>query len=402
MNTKIILTFLTILLGIVMISSCSKAGELEVLKTVYIESGSVVDPKTIVKTNDGGFIIAGRLNEKAWVVKIDGEGNVKWRYMPPPREGVPADRQNYEYESAAVMPDDSVFLCAGVPETEEKNFGSALLLHLDKNGKVISQQYLHPEGFKGGGFGRCMPWQGGLVAVGGTVILNRRPSTPENPGAFDIKPYRWVAMFDDKGKMKWEKVVEKPKGEFSPDYQSQLQNVSDGGFIFTEEKNSFGYTTVVKVKPNGDIEEKKIERELTIALPLNGEKDIQLISRGTANIALVKLNDNLEEVSRFSENTKTPGHADIVYRLADNSFILFGLKVDNHIYDSMIMKLDKNITKEKTIIVDPEDMLSSGVKFGIMKKSDEFIAVRQATKLHNNDPKINPRLGLAIDFVKVN
>jgi hypothetical protein len=235
-------------IGAFMLPSFSApAGDISLTREVFLEKGYVPNSQVIVPTRDNGLIVAGSNHGQGWAARTDAEGNIKWRYVisRPVKPTRPSDIPTYI--SAAVMPDDSVFLCGNMPGI--KGGGSGLLTHLDKDGNVLNEQLPSPKGLSGGGLSACIASDGGLIAVGSTAILDPVQSTP-NINSYT--PTYWIVSFDVNGKVKWEKLIPVSKDIGGGDQISPLQSAPDGGFVFAARRNTIG-TEVLHISKNGDV-----------------------------------------------------------------------------------------------------------------------------------------------------
>jgi len=131
-------------------------------------TGAVLGPKAMIRADDGGFIIAGRINstQEAWATKTDAEGQVLWRYQLKVKDQLPIG-QGAEFNDIAAMPDGSSFACGQMPT--QGSYVPGLLVHLDKTGKPLSEQLLIPEHGPAHGvanFNACARWGDGVAIVG--------------------------------------------------------------------------------------------------------------------------------------------------------------------------------------------------------------------------------------------
>lgn len=390
---------------------------LSVTKTVYLEKGSVVDPLTIVRTHDNGFIIAGSIDRRdqpksAWATKTDSNGNVVWRYFVPRIDNPAYGQISYgltpHYSSVAVMPDNSAFLCGGMPGIK---VGSGLLTHLDKDGKVLSEKLISPEGLNGGGAYSCAAWRNGVLFLGGTARFERVKPTESHPLPYNQQVFYWIVFLGADGKKKWEKLVpvsEKIIG--SPNEVSQLQLTSDGGLVFVATRNGIG-SEIIHINTTGEVTASKFfDEPLRLIRPIGDDKNIGVISTTTMNssakkLVVMNLDKDLKEISRLTESQK-PAAINAAYRLPDNSLRLFGNQYDfrTRAY-AVAMELDASIRHMQTL-----DLSVGGESYWIndavpLEKPGEFATIRTAIK--PNDIGSNPtdeqldevRRGVALDFI---
>lgn len=137
-------------------ASGNPVSHIVISRETLFESGLGVDPHGIAATQDGGLVVAGTVNARAWATRIGPAGAVTWRYLFP----------NSSYAGAVQLPDDSTLLC-GV--SQGFNSMRGLLTHISAAGTLMGQEVLDPQGDDS--FGRsdirfCEPYGGGAVAVG--------------------------------------------------------------------------------------------------------------------------------------------------------------------------------------------------------------------------------------------
>jgi hypothetical protein len=388
-------------------SFSSPAGDISLTREVFLEKGYVPNPEVIVPTRDNGLIVAGSNHGQGWAARTDAEGNIKWRYVisRPVKPTRPSEIPTYI--SAAVMPDDSVFLCGNMPGI--KGSGTGLLTHLDKDGKVLSEQLLRPEGLNVGGFRSCMAWNDGVVIVGAAASFKRVEPTPSHPLPSDTEQFHWIIALDAAGKVRLEKHVPTSKNIGFGDEMSPLQPVTDGGFVFVATRNGIG-TEIVHVKPNGDIATKILDGQYEIILPTNMEKDVQLYSQSPGYVPLltrITLNDDLQETGRVA-GKKEPFTVRRAYRLPDETLVLFGSKRSTVGYknfeDAGVMKLDPTLKHSEIMTLSPRHGAYSVETSAALSKPGEFIctqSIEDYNPQQGGPPPDNAWPGVALHFVTV-
>jgi hypothetical protein len=334
----------------------SAASELTRTNEVHLKDGA--EPRVIVRTHDDGFIIAG---QSGWAARTDADGKLKWRYVARVDEPDRAAGHLAEYYGAAIMPDDSVFLCGSTPRPPGSP-SPGLLTHLDKDGQVLSEQQPFPDDNDhiGGNFSACAVSSNGLVAIGLAVkaVPNLNP-TINSPRAVTVDEYYWIVGFDADGKKKWEKREPIDKGAGS-DEMSLLANMPNGDTFITGVQNEVG-TEVLHVRSNGQIAGKKLFKgeTLTFVHPVVPDTTVQLISYTTTPITLISLDHNLQEMSRVVKNHEIGG-ANTAFRLPGQSFVLFGAK-GGHNELARVMTLDPTLEHAKTLYLEKHPGSSSWV-----------------------------------------
>ena len=416
-NLPVLFCIATFVISVLVMTHIPSAGELTVTKTVYIESGKVVEPRTIVQTHDNSFIIAGQIQVKghprsAWATKTDSDGKVAWRYLVPPRETLTDTQSGPEYFSAAVMPDDSVFLCGRMPfNPKPGNKSPGLLTHLDKDGKVLSEALIYPQNDKDTSITRlmsCMSSDDEIEVVGHAfqLAIDKEP-TGSYPTNTRFDSYI-ILRFDKWGVLKWEKLEPIDKAIVgAPDAISQLQATADGGFSFVAVRN-MTRSEVVHVTPNGDVAKKLIDVPSTMVVQTEPAKDIKMISNSTENLTRVTLDDKLHEMSSITQ-THEAGEIDLAYLLPNGSVIIFGDRYRHwgSRYSARAMVVDSNLDKETSLILGASGESYRTYAATQLEKPEEYISARSARgpSIGGNHPTEaqldKMRLGVALDFIKV-
>ncbi|MET4493569.1 hypothetical protein [Bradyrhizobium sp. LA7.1] len=330
----------------------SFAGDLAIMREVFVERGDIPNPRVIVRTHANGFVIAGNHGDKeAWATRVDAEGRIEWRYVKPVQrsfEGGP------NYSSAAVMPDDSVFLCGTYPV----NGSHGLLAHLDKAGMVLNEESLYPtDGHLAvARFDACMPWQHGVAIVGVAWRPLKTPRPAKLAGGPPIftEPFYWVMAVDGDGKVKWEKLIPIDENGGIDEMAIFHQPLADGGFLFTGVGKNTG-TEIIHVGRKGDVLAKAVfpAEALTPVQPIDDkDRTFQLASTGTEKFTVITLNKDLQEVKRLSERHER-GRIYTAYRMPDQSLVLFGTHRLPANYEAWVMKLNPTLQDEQDLYFPP-------------------------------------------------
>ena len=200
---------------------------------------------TIAPTSDGGYIVGGWTMSfatemsDAWVLKLDGQGNVQWQKT----YGV----TSYDSVSAIVPRPDGGYVVVGDTGDEASN---VWVLKLDGRGngqwlKTYGESF-HDDHARG-----IIPTSdGGYIVVGGT-----RSFDADKNGVHGV----WVLKLDGKGNVQWQKRYGGPKGpkeEVAHDKYA-IAPTSDGGYIVVGRTGSFGAGSqdvwVLKLEADGSI-----------------------------------------------------------------------------------------------------------------------------------------------------
>ena len=173
----------------------------------------------IRQTSDGGYIVVGTMNPAGGntyvgtygvILKLDPSGNLQWQKS-----------YDYGFYYSVSQTSDSGYIVVG--NANLGSAGSAIVLRLDPNGNIV----WHKD-FEGSSWDIANSVQqtsdGGYIVGGYTYSFGA--------GACDV----WVLKLDSSGNITWQKTY----GGAGHDYESSIQQTSDGGYIVTGDTNSFG------------------------------------------------------------------------------------------------------------------------------------------------------------------
>lgn len=170
--------------------------------------------RSVQQTPDGGFIVAGNTRSNngdvgsnaggsdAWVIKLDGSGNLEWEKT----FGGSGDEIAHSIQLTA----DGGYGLAGIKS------GNAWVLKLDGDGSQVWEKTFG--GNNHDAFNSITPTaDGGFVAVGvkDVHILN------------GLKGDCWIVKLDADGNFEWEKIY----GDELQDAAYSIQQTSDGGYV---------------------------------------------------------------------------------------------------------------------------------------------------------------------------
>ena len=353
----------------------------------FLESGLVVHPQVLVRTNNNDLIVAGSVENtnQAWATRVSQDGVVKWRYTLS-GEAYPElgafMKPIPEYTGGVVLPDDSVYLCGRMPG--KKRFGG-LLTHLDKDGKLLSEQVLLPENGRDdihADFSSCLLSGSNLIVVGGANRTHHVPSTTEHPEPFDEQIYYWITSIDMNGKINWEKLIPVSKAVLRPDGIIPLQKIVNDKFVFAAKANGLG-SEVVQFDSNGNIlQNKTFEKAYTIAFPLDfSDNLVQLVSVPTGELTRIKLSGDLQENEQSFFKSHSDGSVYSAYRMLNGTIILFGEKSIHHITYPQITAIKPSFQEEQDLTFSSSDFLSYWISAAIpLEKPGEFATVRSTLR----------------------
>jgi len=142
-------------------------------------------PQAIVRTSDGGFVIAGSWGN-GWAAGTTSTGTVRWRYADPESERSPVASG---FNGAVALADGNVLLCG-------QHHRQALVTILDENGQLVERRdILPPDGNAAiflSSIHQCLRWNDGVALVGG--------------GSDGRQPSFWLVKLDKNGREEWGRV----------------------------------------------------------------------------------------------------------------------------------------------------------------------------------------------------
>jgi hypothetical protein len=374
-------------IGALTMPHSSSAQEITLTHEIFLERGALPQPNAIVRTQDNGFVVAGNLGKEGWVVRTDAEGKVKWRYTLPS-----TDKSIYGsgpiFYSAAMMSDDSVFLC-----------GSTAAIHLDKDGHLLGQLDI--------GLMSCIPSDDGLIAIGPESHIQHVEPTADHPLPYNEQNFYRIVSLDNNGQVKWDKLIPALLSGIYIELTAQL--FSDNTLLFAAPR--MDGTEIVQLNSGGDIINQRILSPnlfrivRTVSASTPAPITIQLVSSTTDKLTLITLNNNLQEMERLT-NAHGSGTLHDAWKLPNQSFVFFGTKEKGQMSWAQIMHFDPSLRHGTTLELAPQ-----GGSYWInaatpLAKTDEFACVRQSFKPVKNEALTSDKLdnteGVVIDFIKVN
>lgn len=186
----------------------------------------------IKQTSDGGFIVAGTIDNDFWIFKLYSNGGMEWQK----KYGGSGDDRAYSIEQTT----DGGFIVVGGTSSFDAGNTDIWLLKLSINGSVEWQKTYGGTGYD---IGRSVKEtsDGGFIVTGETSSFGA--------GETDI----WVLKLDGSGNIAWQKTY----GGDDNDIAYAIQQTSDGGFVVAGETSSFGAGEkdfwILKLDVNGNI-----------------------------------------------------------------------------------------------------------------------------------------------------
>lgn len=215
---------------------------------------------SIQQTTDGGYIVAGSTASNdgdmsgnhgsidAWVVKLDGSGNIQWMKC--------LGGSGYDAALSIQQTTDDGYIVVGHTTSNDGDVsgcggqGDTWVVKLNATGTIQWQKCLGGTGEDGAGSVQ-QTIDGGYIVAGSTASDDGDVSGDH--GFTDI----WVVKLDGSGNIQWQKCL----GGSEDDTEASIQQTTDGGYIVAGRTGSnngdvsgnHGWIDawVVKLGPNG-------------------------------------------------------------------------------------------------------------------------------------------------------
>ncbi|WP_461867211.1 NHL repeat-containing protein [Thermococcus sp.] len=213
--------------------------------SVFGYGSSSEEARSTVVAPNGDIIVVGyigRFNDDidAWILRLDGEGNIKWQKT--------YGGYDLDVASSVVIAPDGDIIVAGYTYSFGAGGEDIWILRLDKNGNVKWQKTY--------GGNESDGWVDVNVAIAsnGDIIV---VSSTRSFGAGDYDA--WVLRLDDNGNVKWQKTY----GGRDRDWASAVAIVPNGDIIvagLTQSlitKTNKAYSWVLRLDENGNVKWQK-------------------------------------------------------------------------------------------------------------------------------------------------
>jgi hypothetical protein len=197
------------------------------------------DAESIQQTADGGYIVAGwagsfSSSNDVWVLKLDSSGNVQWQKT--------YGGTSSEYAESIQQTADGGYIVAGWAGSFSGS-NDVWVLKLDANGNIVWQRaYGGINSYYTSSIQQTS--DGGYVAAGESAF---------DAGSSDA----WVLKLDGSGNVQWQKTY----GGYGSDHAYSIQQTSDGGYVAAGESESFGAGSsdawVLKLDGSGNVQWQK-------------------------------------------------------------------------------------------------------------------------------------------------
>lgn len=361
------------------------AGEpFEVTREVLLESGRFPIPRAMIRTKEGGYVIAGWEAHRPWATRTDSLGNVQWRYILPMKEWRSGDG-DAEYEGAATMSDDSTLLCGHKDEGDSSHpLTVGMLTRIDKVGQVIEHRELYPQGdqsFHLSYLRNCIAWGDGFAVLGQTSRWLG------SPGSYRQESFCWLLALDANGNTKWEKFIPNtlpgaasvmPNGDLVIVAPNQITLVNATGAIEAQRRFGDAITLVQSIVPDATVRLFPIYNSSATTLQTLGE-DLEDKGKVTGSVSAMTTNR--------------------AFILQDRSLVLFGRRSEDSVDTATLARLSADLRRMEVLSFRPfwiSNEISHALPTGA---PGEFVTVRRVRtiKLWPDERKV----GLVLAFIRI-
>lgn len=369
--------------------SAAAVSHLVVTREFLFEEGVAASPRVIIRTSDGGYIIAGALHDnQAWATRIDRNMKVIWRHEVPHPSLTPAEGSSV-YESAVALPDDTTLICGfrDVGSLREPDV-VGLLTRIDASGKVLEQRQVVPldeSSYKLAYMRKCVITKEGITVVGdATQILGNGPVR-------SAKQILWLLGLNRAGETIWQKAIPRDSQSVAsslhvlPNSDLLVRSGNDETILF----DRVGSTITEKKGPPG------------ILIRSTEPKDLlRFISQSIEGSAFVSttLSSNLEE-----KNHKVGRSSDFIvkqaYELTGGDLALFGYEDEGGASTAAVSWLRHDLQDMQTFIFKPTFGSAWIVDAVPTGRPAEFATARLVIPVKHNISPNETRLGLLLAFV---
>jgi hypothetical protein len=332
-----------------------------------------INPAAIISGKDG-LIVVGSSNGQAWAAKTDIGGKALWTYrLSRSSDVAPGGFLRSiapEFNCAATMGDGTVWL---VGSTVDAAARVGLLVHLDRNGKLLSNRMLRPvspaaQGSPVNLLLDCAGSGSGITIVGSTLVKNvgataQSTADPTAPKPSPWSPAFWVLVVDTQGRSTFEEVIPTGRERGLGGSKADMALLRVGSRLVVSAKTGADTELLaldLDGRSRGSVQKHYPNAFLSLVRPVIPDTRIQLIGTflevdsdapsGTSfSVALITLNEHLDEMQRQLVQTRTIPN--ITYRMPDQSLAIFGAETHRvgEQYTSQIGRADANLRDIRTL-----------------------------------------------------
>jgi len=390
-------------------SGCSSASDtFEVTREALLEPGTAVQPSSIVRTPDGGYVITGTVARKMGLaIKTDAQGKVVWRYsLASEADSARDDIQAPNFTGAVEMADRSTFLC-GDFQKKVKAVGAygpfqGVLVKLDADGRLQIRKNIVPAGDQSYSLNQiynCTRWNDGVLVLGFTGGSRSEPKT--HPGY-------WVIYLDATGSIAWEKQI--PYSLTNVHGFSRPRLLANGDLLFSAWQSGGKHATeFVQIDSAGVVKNQyTVEGVYWLVRTAEQSDPVRLVSvfKGAGTKSIVTL-DSALNVRDTQIGPLANDLTSLAYEMRDGSVVVFGAHNDSG-GDANIVKwgpdfqkeirefrFEKWLQRERGSRYDPS--VADAVPTG---SSNEFAMIRLII-VYGPSGSVGPESGIQLSFVRV-
>lgn len=342
------------------------ANQLEIVKTAFIEKQDPTTINFIAAMPDGGSLLLGNKMGKseARAVKVDKEGNVVWTATNISTTIASHDTQDRimaTYNHAVIAPDETTYACGEESSNNKPNLYDGLLVHLDKNGKVLWKTVLpSSSGYVAiNGFMACIKASENIIAL---TIVSKRKEKPSDKDLVDINDhFYWMVKFDLDGKRISDTYIPIDKKLLGGERNLAIQECPDKSFFLLHYRS---ISEILHIDPSLNVLARhylpgqwniaqSVEPSERLAIysyqpgkVVSQDQEGRLKNPGTLNI--IRLDKKLNETDHYTENTNGYFYSKLGFTLKDDSFLFFGGNAN-------LLKMSADYKAQKELVLSQYD-----------------------------------------------
>jgi hypothetical protein len=392
MFRRMLLLLIVAILGLMSTAPASAANtHITIVREVFLEEGVAASPRAIIRTADGGYVIAGALHDnQAWATRIDGNMKVIWRHEVPHPSLTPAEGSSV-YESAIALPDDTTLLCGfwnvgrlGAPNVV------GLLTRIDASGRVLDQRQVVPLGdssYQLTYIRKCVHTIDGIAVVANSTQILGTGAVRSS------KQILWLLGLSPTGVLIWQKVIPRD----SQSVPSSLRVLPNSDLLVRS-----GYYEIILFDRVGSTIMEKKGPPGTLMRSIEPEESSRIISQSVdaSSFVVTTLGSNLQEIDR-----KTGRFSDFIvrqaYELTGGDLALFGSEDEGGAATAAVGWLHHDLKDMQTLVFKPTFGSFWIVDAVPTETPGEFATVRLVLPTKHNLSPSETRLGLLLSFIQI-
>lgn len=357
---------------------------------IFIESPR---PSAFARTKDGGYVIAGD-DSHNWAIRIDNQGNVKWKCKLPLSQ-IPVPLKS-AYSGVAVLPDDSVILCGNREiEVGKRSNQLGLLTHLDKNGVLIDERVIYPNNeskYTLSYLDQCISREDGVTVFGVTAHAD-----------LNDYQYGWTFFVDRNGKITSERLL----GPGDPRRIISMIQLSNHDLVLASRSEDLASTLLTRINVKGEIINKTIVSGIrSLIQPVVPDMVVRTLVGWNSSTRIESLSPDFNDGQIVSG--KAPyqiTQIDVqprVYLLRNGSLASFGqINSGGDNIFAAIAWTNPKLGKIETMMLSPKDSADNFIDAVPTESSDEFAAIARVHPTKNLLGRDETRTGTLIFLIKI-